>query len=494
MKKILLSALLISLCAAIHLNAQTIKIHVSNYHNEPLMLVYMVGSDGLERKEIKIENNQGSVTVTLPLYTQMSIINRGEKNNIKAGQGIIPGESIMLFAEGKDITVNVDMDKWPVCTIKGGPLAADCMKLWSRTAPLKAQAFEMTGKSVAATNEAESKKYMAEREVLRGKISAMEEQFVPDNPHSYLSLHLLSGQRNTFEIEEFERRLNLLGVKLKALPEAVELAGFISTKKSTAIGCAAPAFEKMDKEGKVVKLSDYKGSYLLIDFWGTWCGPCRNSHPHLVELYRKYSPLGLRFLNVAQEGSVQSRQRWVDAIAQDKLEWTQILNDQGIDKCNMVSLFAVTAFPTKILISPNGKVVSRIVGEDADIDSILLGIFKNAVAKKAVLNGTIDCYMGTGNLLCVSESATGPVYDTIKVDPSGAFVFERDCPNPFMAKVYLEFLGRDRCVYEVYMVNGSTADIAITGARDKAGKMVTDIHFSGEYSAESEFVKNYSKA
>jgi thiol-disulfide isomerase/thioredoxin len=138
-------------------------------------------------------------------------------------------------------------------------------------------------------------------------------------------------------------------------------------------GTIAPDFVKKDMNGKDVSLKKLKGKYVLLDFWGSWCGPCRASHPHLKELHKKYSGKVV-FVNVADENVKdleQAKKLWKQAVKEDGMTWTQILNNEGKEEQDLLKLYNITSFPTKILIDPEGKVVARLVGATADPEEFL---------------------------------------------------------------------------------------------------------------------------
>lgn len=114
---------------------------------------------------------------------------------------------------------------------------------------------------------------------------------------------------------------------------------------------------------------------MLLDFWGSWCSPCRDSHPHLKEIEAKYRDKGLVVINVATENGSKAREIWLQAIEEDGMTWTQILNNEGKNKCDVVKDYAITAFPTKVLIDGDGKIVVRAVGESEPIDAKLKEVF-----------------------------------------------------------------------------------------------------------------------
>ncbi|TCC96535.1 TlpA family protein disulfide reductase [Pedobacter hiemivivus] len=122
---------------------------------------------------------------------------------------------------------------------------------------------------------------------------------------------------------------------------------------------------KRDVNGKAINLNGLKGKYVLLDFWGSWCGPCRNSHPHLKELYAKYKDKGFEIIGISQEMGTDlnaARTLWTKAIAEDGLPWIQVLDNEHRDKFNAVVQFGVSAFPTKILLDKEGNIIAKYVG------------------------------------------------------------------------------------------------------------------------------------
>jgi thiol-disulfide isomerase/thioredoxin len=125
------------------------------------------------------------------------------------------------------------------------------------------------------------------------------------------------------------------------------------------------ASAKNDMNGKAVDLNALKGHYVLLDFWGSWCRPCRASHPHLKELYEKYKDKGFEIVGIATEHAKTKEdciRLWKTAIAEDGLTWLQVLNNENRQKFDAVKEYGVTAFPTKILLDPDGNIIGRYVG------------------------------------------------------------------------------------------------------------------------------------
>lgn len=131
-------------------------------------------------------------------------------------------------------------------------------------------------------------------------------------------------------------------------------------KPMLVFGEDAPAFTTMDINGQNINLSDYKGYYLLLDFWGSWCAPCRRENPILAMMYDKYkdrkfkSASGIKFLSVALE---QDRESALKAIEKDGLAWPGHIVETQMLNSPMANIFGIKQVPTKFLIGPSGKII-----------------------------------------------------------------------------------------------------------------------------------------
>ncbi|MFH6998875.1 redoxin domain-containing protein [Flavobacterium sp. FlaQc-57] len=141
----------------------------------------------------------------------------------------------------------------------------------------------------------------------------------------------------------------------KQLKEAIDL------NDKTAVGVAAPEFSQTDVNGKEVKLSDYKGKYVLIDFWASWCGPCRKENPNVVLAYKTYHDKGFEVLGISLD---DKKNLWEKAIEKDGLTWTHVSDLKGW-KNDVAVLYGVKLVPTNYLIGPDGKIVAKNLREEA---------------------------------------------------------------------------------------------------------------------------------
>jgi peroxiredoxin len=178
---------------------------------------------------------------------------------------------------------------------------------------------------------------------------------------------------NTNYPERIENLFSQLSSGAKKLPSAIRLEKMVAELKKTAIGVQAPDFTMPDTKGRPVSLSSFKGKYVLVDFWASWCLPCRRESPYLVNAFTKYKEKGFTILGVALERE-GDREKWLNAIAQDSLSWTQVSDFKYLDNA-AYKLYYVTSIPFNFLVDPQGKIIARDI-RGAELKETLSKLFK----------------------------------------------------------------------------------------------------------------------
>lgn len=155
-------------------------------------------------------------------------------------------------------------------------------------------------------------------------------------------------------------------------PEAVaSIKSGLEQAMRLMVGSVAPDFSQQTPDGKMLKLSDLRGKYVLIDFWASWCGPCRRENPNVVRMYERYKAKGFEILGVSLD---QNRERWLDAIAADGLKWPQVSDLKGWANA-VAQNYEVSSIPKTILVDPKGVIVAKDL-RGQTLESMLSQLFK----------------------------------------------------------------------------------------------------------------------
>lgn len=281
-----------------------------------------------------------------------------------------------VFLENSKIKI-VSVDSFANATIKGSKSHAAYISWTDLTKEETAQS--------AALNKEYSEYYKKKDQAGMDKIDAAfdklteqknikNKQYLKDNASSPIAMFVLK-QYAGYDInaDDVEPLFLALPEQLRASPAGKDMAEKLETAKKTGIGKMAMEFTQNDTLGNPVSLSSFRGKYVLIDFWASWCGPCRQENPNVVKAFNAYNSKGFTVLGVSLDQPT-AKDKWMKAIHDDKLTWTQV-SDLKYWKNDVAVQYGIQAIPQNYLIDPQGKIVGKNLRGEA-LNKKLAEIFK----------------------------------------------------------------------------------------------------------------------
>lgn len=182
------------------------------------------------------------------------------------------------------------------------------------------------------------------------------ENFIKEQPASIVSAFVLYRYFSPgLSPEDIEKYTQLLDKSLAHSQYVKLLKKLPAVLRTTGIGTKAPDFELPNPEGKLVRLSDHYGKYILVDFWAAWCGPCRRENPNVVRVFNKYKEKGFTVFGVSLDSK---KDAWVKAIQADQLFWPQV-SDLKFWDSEPAKLYGIRGIPGNVLLDRSGKIIAR---------------------------------------------------------------------------------------------------------------------------------------
>lgn len=192
--------------------------------------------------------------------------------------------------------------------------------------------------------------------VAMNKVSTISEEFVKKYPASFVAplaiIRLYQAAQNGIKTEEL---YNLLAPQVKSSSLGNYIPQLIAESKINPIGSLVSDFTQADTAGIPINISAYRGKYVLIDFWASWCRPCRQENPNLVAAFDKFKSKNFTVLGVSLD---QNKKAWLDAIKMDGLTWGHVSDLKGWGN-EAAAMFKVKSIPQNLLLDPEGRIIAK---------------------------------------------------------------------------------------------------------------------------------------
>ena len=188
------------------------------------------------------------------------------------------------------------------------------------------------------------------------KIASISEDFVKQFPTSYVSplalIRLYQATQNGVKTEELYK---LIQAQVQFSPLGNYVNQLITESKINPIGSVVSDFSQTDTAGMPITISALRGKYVLIDFWASWCRPCRQENPNVVAAFTKYKNKNFTILGISLD---QNKKNWIDAIKMDGLEWSHVSDLKGWSN-QVAAIFKITSIPQNLLLDPQGRIIAK---------------------------------------------------------------------------------------------------------------------------------------
>lgn len=269
-------------------------------------------------------------------------------------------QSVMFFPDKMAMKATLKGDSIPYSIVEGGNSQKDYYEYRAlvNSFVMVQQKMQSDFNNAVQNNDANTQNAIrAEYQNLNVQYLSAIKGFIKNHPKSVMSGFIICTDLNNPQIPftEIEECVGYLDKEIAETKYAKQAIQRVNTFRGSQVGYPANNFTQPTPEGKMVSLSDFKGKYVLVDFWASWCRPCRMENPNVVAAYNRFKDKGFTILGVSLDSN---KEPWVNAIQQDRLTWTHVSDLKGWAS-EVGHLYNVTGIPQNFLLDKEGKIIAK---------------------------------------------------------------------------------------------------------------------------------------